>query len=484
MFNAFLFKIFGINLNVLYIAGCFCAFSIVSLIYFIAKRFLATFVSFAISVFAISIGVLNINLFNFIFPYSYAMLYGLVSFLASLFCLLKYSENSGKTLYLYLSCFFAGLCVANKYEFLTYFLVILFSVLKIKKLSLKEYYYVVLSSVFVPAFCFGILFLQGLRVGDLVSTLYVIKKMTQSQTLNYFYMAQGVYFNKKTIPLILITFFKFLVSFAVLMFGAKIKNKFLSIPIIFIALFLTIIWTSPAMFIFAPLFIVVFSLINFRKIGPNIPLVILLSSSILVSLKTFWGTATLNYGLFFICPLIIAFFALLFDVFKKQEFNKTFVGVYVLLISLILGYQNVFLSHSKQFLIKTARGQIYASEDLSIATNKLIEFVQKNTKKTDEVVIFPEGTFINFLTDRKTDSYYNSLIPLYFEVFGEEKFIKHFKTNMPEYIVFNSIDMSRDYYFENICNDYAFNFCDFVEKNYWYRKEIDGGFRYLIFQKK
>ena len=41
----------------------------------------------------------------------------------------------------------------------------------------------------------------------------------------------------------------------------------------------------------------------------------------------------------------------------------------------------------------------------------------------DSVVIMPEGSFINYITDRKGDNYYYNLSPLFYnDVFGEEKF--------------------------------------------------------------
>ena len=90
---------------------------------------------------------------------------------------------------------------------------------------------------------------------------------------------------------------------------------------------------------------------------------------------------------------------------------------------------------------------------------------------------------INFLTDRNGDDYYNSLIPLYVETFGEDKIIEHFKSDMPEYIVLNNQSM-RDYYFQYICNDYALDFCGFINQNYTLEKVIDNEFRYMIFKRK
>ena len=90
---------------------------------------------------------------------------------------------------------------------------------------------------------------------------------------------------------------------------------------------------------------------------------------------------------------------------------------------------------------------------------------------------------INFLTNTQSDGFYNSFLPLYAETFGEEKFIEHYKTNMPEYFIFNNLNM-KDYYFEYICKDYGLKFCAFVQENYLLDKVIDNNFRYLIFKRK
>ena len=90
---------------------------------------------------------------------------------------------------------------------------------------------------------------------------------------------------------------------------------------------------------------------------------------------------------------------------------------------------------------------------------------------------------INFLTNRKSDDFYNSMLPLYIETLGEDKIIKYFKSNKPDYIVFNNLNM-RDYYYQYICQDYALAFCEFVKENYKQETVIANGYlRYIIFKK-
>lgn len=482
MLNAALFKILGINLNVLYAMGCLCSFFIVNLIYAIAKKFLTQFLSFSIAIFTITTGVLALNLFNFIFPYSFAMLYGLVAFLASVWFLLVYKDKPDKIIFLYLSSFFAGLCIANKYEFLPYFLVMLYAIVKIKPLKIKEYYYTIFSLIFVPAFCFGILFIQGLGLSDIVSTIKILTAMAHSKTIQYFYQTQGVYFSKKTIPFLGLTFLKTITPFAIFFYGFKLTNKILKIIMIPSSLILMVLWINPASFAFLPLLIIILAILDFNRLKTNVSLTILTLSCITFSLKIIWGLATFNYGVFFASFSLITVLALAFDVFWNKTINCKVIGAYVLVVSAILGYQNLSLLNNNK-LISTQRGQIYTDEQLHDSSDELINYINKNTKKTDKIVIYPEGAMINFMTDRQSDNQYLSLIPLYVEVYGEEKIIDHLKQTKPEYIIFNNWN-SQDYYFKYICGDYALGLCYYVATNYTEEKVIDNNFRYLIFKRR
>lgn len=484
MFNAFLYKLFGIHLNLLYIMGCACAFSVVTLIYLISRTFLSGFLSFAIAVFTISIGVLNLHLFNFIFPYSYAVLYGLVGFLASFWLLLKYQSNPEKTIYLYLGSFFAGLCIVSKYEFLPYFLVVFYSMIRVKPLKFVQYYYSFLSLFALPVFCFGILFLHGLRMHDLLSTFEILNKMAHSRTLKYFYQNQGVYFSTKTVLFLLGTFFTTSLTLFGFAWAFMTKNKILSVLLIVaLGFFMTKMQVVTSL-AFVSFLIFVFAGLNFKNLKNDFPLQILTLSALLLSLKVFSGLLLVNYGMFFASFLLIALLALIVDRFKTEENSQIPIGIYVLILAVLIGNYNLSFLGKKSELIKTDKGKIYSSKELAPAANELIDYIEKNTKMTDSVVIFPEGLFINFLTGRKSDDYYNSLIPLYVESIGEDRLIEHFSKTKPEYIVFDNWDNS-DYYFKYICTDYAVSFCNFVASTYKQRKIIDkNGFRYLIFKKK
>ena len=155
-------------------------------------------------------------------------------------------------------------------------------------------------------------------------------------------------------------------------------------------------------------------------------------------------------------------------------------GIYLLAASILYINANFHMLSHAEGKIQTPKGTVYTSKDLAESTNELIKYLNN----TDgNAVIFPEGMTVNFLAGVRSDDFYNSLLPLYIETFTEEKIIEHYKNKMPEYIIFNNLNM-KDYYFQYICNDYALNFCGFVQKNYKPEVVIDTGFRYIIFKRK
>ena len=116
------------------------------------------------------------SIFNFHFPYSWAVLYGLIAFIYSLY----FIKDK-----LWLSALLAGVCITCKYDFLLYGFVILFLIFRQKDWK------ALLSFVSVPVLSFGILFLQGLQISDLINSLTIVKNMAKSKTLTYFYSNHG-----------------------------------------------------------------------------------------------------------------------------------------------------------------------------------------------------------------------------------------------------------------------------------------------------
>ena len=221
-------------------------------------------------------------------------------------------------------------------------------------------------------------------------------------------------------------------------------------------------------------------ILNYKKIINNLSLFIVVISIFLISLKVFWGVLLNSYGVYYL-PLILLALAIMFkDKFTELEWD--YIGFYVLVLSILIGFHNIKALPYKNVPVQTEKGKIYVKKKYE-TTTQLLDFIKTNSTKADKIVIYPEGMMINFLSDRKSDSFYNSMIPLYEETFGVDTYVKHFKKNLPRYIIFNSWD-SFDYYFSIICKDYGFNFCEFVKNNYFEKSRLQGDFSYVIFERK
>ena len=123
--NAVLYKIFGINLNVLFIVGVINSDVIVFLIYFLSRFFTSRKVSFSIAIFCTVTCIFSYDIGNYILPYTYAIVYAIsAGFLSVLFLLLglKYKEGG----FIPISWFFLGISLTSKYEFIFYAIFLFF----------------------------------------------------------------------------------------------------------------------------------------------------------------------------------------------------------------------------------------------------------------------------------------------------------------------------------------------------------------------
>lgn len=472
--NAVLYKFFGVKLSTLYGAGVLCSLLTVSGIFLIAKKFLSEFLSFGIGLFSLAVGVTTSVIFNFHFPYSWAVLYGLVAFLFSLYFLLNFCDDKNST-NLCISSFLAGICITCKYDFILYGIIVLFLIIKEKNFK------ALLSFLSVPFISFGILFIQGLRLSDLANFLIVIKAMAKSKTLTYFYQNSGIYFHPKALVTDFLLFLKFVIPFSAILASVYLfnRNKIGSISLQIFG-WVTFLWffteKYQIAFGFLPLVLLIFALFSYKKF--DFKLFILVLSALAAGAKVFWVLILQSYGNYYVPIILIAFLALLFTYLPKKL--EKVVAIYVIIAGFFIFISNFSALSLPQYKITTERGTIYTQKYIAGSTNQLINFL-KNQR--GNVVIFPEGMSVNFLSNTISDDYYNSLLPLYVETFTEEKIINHYRENLPEYVIFNNLNM-KDYYFKYICEDYALDFCRFVKDNYEMDKIIDNGFRYVIFKRK
>lgn len=451
LFNALLFKLFGVSLKVLYFAGFLASACILNLVFFISNRFVDKNCSLGIVLFLIAGAVLSPNVFNMIFPYSYGVLYGLLFVLAAVYFVLNKKFPLAYLMYSFAIC--------SKYEFL--FLLPLLVYASGKKDWAKN-----LLALFLPVFLvLTPLFLQGLRFEDLITSLGLILAMLSSKSMHWFYSVSGLEFRWALIPVYLINFVKMAVPLGALWYFKSWKI----VPLVLLYLYFIL---SPALLIYAfPLILVLF-VWRFKTLNRDERLLVM--ASLLISAKIFFALTLKSYGVFFLPFALICLFIL-----TPKSLRKAFL-VLTVCSALILGIKNTKELYSKNIKIQTKRGIVYVSPKYA-PVKELVSYVEENVPENKRVVVYPECLAVNFLTGIGSDNKFYSLIPMYVETFGENLIISRLDFIKPDYIVTSNYDTS-NYYFSEFGVDYALNIKKYIEENYTLIKEIGEDLTFKIYK--
>ncbi len=452
--NACLFSIFGAKLGVLYFAGFCAVLGIANMTFKISEIFTDKNTSLCVVLFLIAGSILSPNVFNFIFPYSYGMLYGLLFILGSV-----YFALNKKFPYAY---FLYSLAVCSKYEFILLFPLLVYA--SWKKDVLKN------ITAFVLPFLITVfpLCIQKAGLDNIYASFEIILHMGGAKTLAWFYSIMGLVFRWEIIPIYIFNLVKILIPILIFKY---FPNNWLILPIM-VYLYFTV---TPEIIIFAyPLIIILFAK-NFFKLQYAERFYII--ASLLISIKVFFALTLQAYGVFFIPFALISIFILIPKSLKRS------VLVVTLLSSLILSLQNIPLLIQKNVKITSQNGIIYANKKYGEAINSLNQFIAQNTSKNDRVIIYPEGLITNFMTERMSDNKFYSLIPLYVETFGEDLIIQRLDIIKPKYIVISNYNTS-NYYYSKFGIDYAGRICAYLSNYYEKQTQLGDEFKFTVFKRK
>lgn len=454
LFNALLLKVFGNHLSVLYTTGLVAALGISNLIFAIAKKFVNKNYSLGIVLIFISTSILSPNAFNCFFPYSYGMLYGLLFILGSIYFALNKKYTPAFALYSFAIC--------SKYEF------ILLLPLLIYAAGRKNLWKNILALILPAIITFLPLFVQGVGLENILISYKITLSMGATKTLYWFYSVTGLVFRPELIPIYGINLAKIAVPIALMYF---VKSYYI-VPIVLVyCRFIS----TPELFIYIfPLLLVLFI---FKRKSLNLDEKFFVFASFLVSMKIFFATTIQSYGIYFIPFAIISLFILLPQKLKKSAM------IVLLLCALCFGIKNIKVLHSKSVKLQTTVGTVYTIPYNGNSIKELLNYVQNNTDKDAEVLVYPECLSVNVLAERKSDNKFYSLIPLYIETFGEELILKRFEFTKPEYIVISNIDTS-SYYYTHFGTDYADEIYSYIVNNYNKEVQFGEGLFFTVFKRK
>ena len=215
--NSILTNIFGDNLSTFYVIGFVNSLLFIIGFYLISDLFFKRekLISLLISLLITTSCIYAVSLVNYIFPYSYSVVFSLTMFVYSLYFLLKYFRNCDR-INLLLSSFFFGVCLALKYEFLLFGIVLLGIVLY-KKEDIKTILISFLLFFIVPLISLLSVIVQGCTISDLINATKEILLLTTAQSVKKCYEFLGliptiksikdlIYYALITIPCIAIIF--------------------------------------------------------------------------------------------------------------------------------------------------------------------------------------------------------------------------------------------------------------------------------------
>ncbi|MBE7705485.1 MAG: hypothetical protein E7Z90_06740 [Cyanobacteria bacterium SIG29] len=451
--NALIALIFGTGLIVFQYIGLCLTILISSIIYLISKEYTNKILATLLSVMMIFVCAYSPDISNWIMPYSYSILYSLLGFLLSFYFLVKYIKNDNDK-NLMLSCLFYGFSVASKYEY-SLFLFVIIAVILYKKTSIIKSLKSLGVTLFFPLLSFCVLLFQGNSVLDLYNGFISMCQLACSESVKTFYSYFG---------------FNFSLDF--------LKGSYY-------------IWGDSSYWFrslgYICIFIFIFKLIFFirskEKSNDDFLQIILLLSAILGSYKCIGSIYLKIYGTFFLPLLFVAVISILYK-FKYKNMTNIVLSIFVLFLMVscfALNLQEIKNMDLKE--IKTSKGLIKIKNIFYPSTVELLSYLEKNISKNNMVLILPEGSFINYLTDMKSDNTLYYLIPTNVEVLGNEKIINILNKNNIDYVIFSNI-MYPDFLQGSFQKTYGKDIYDSVVANLKYEKTIGDDFIFKIYKVK
>lgn len=510
--NACLFKIFGSNLSVLYIAGILNSVIVLASIYVIIKQ-LSNSTNALLSVFVIMfLFTFRIEIFNssgWFFPYSYALIYAFSSiFVAFAFFVLYLTKQ--KNIYLYLTSFFTGLSIAFKLDYVSFIIVIFFTLLSLRSKHLFIKNLIILIFPIVVSYLIYLytggsfeIILKWFQFLNNFANLDIIKNYNNKFLATAFNSIILCDIKEASFSFFLYTGIIFFTVFTFII-NLKIKNNKI-IPICIIILYLLFFLKySPGMiinkflfdnlclhsnFIFLPYLVLFLTLciVLFKKKYSiqDRYFLLLFMIAFCLSIRDYMSLYVTNIGNFTAVTYFLCLIYFLLDVLPQylpEEIRNIFkksISVTLILLSLSYGY--IYIERGKLLNTKLEypKGTIYIFGEVKEPIIEALDFAEKHIKNGKSLVTFSEGCIINYFLNIPTDLYYYSLNSHLIDAFGEDNVEKYLKDKQPDYIYIISEPIYL-YAHGIFGKTFGFKINEYIQNNYKLVRSVNEGEDSLI----
>jgi hypothetical protein len=350
------------------------------------------------------------------------------------------TNNTDFAVYSALACGFACSC---KNDFWIMPFIIIYVVLFLKPLKRN----VLLKSL--AAFCMfpiaglAVLLFQGWHFGDFVVQAEFLNKFLTTKSFIMYSRLQGMFpsyeaFRKclqdffcRTLPLFVSLFVIYKAAFWLKTKFSKARFLIAGICFIF-SVCLIFFLPSFELFTFLPMLTLTIILIEFRKLDK--PVLILLVIALCGVLKGFFCLISMQGGSIYGIPLLLAALVIYILSGNKKLYAFLTFLLCVLALSSFIFHTTVRGARAKVYGINA--DYLYTWRSWAPPLQELINYIENNTGKTDRVWFYPEGSMLNYFTNRYVDPRYYMLHEHFTEAVGVENVIKHIRQEKIEYIGF------------------------------------------------
>lgn len=509
--HALLFIIFGVNLNVLYFVGIILSLIILFLSYYLSRQLLEPVYAGSLLFIFMAQSVFRPGIYQYIFPYSYETLYGVVLLLGILVCIIELIKQEFKSIKLFYIASIA-VCVTTFIKqdiaisaFLLFYSFIFLN-LFFKKLEFKK----ILIPFIIPAAATIIIYWLLtfiIPMNDLIEGIYPINRMNNAtvtqfsnldivykllvRNLDVFFMFAGSVF----FPLILIYFGsyysrKYFYSIKLTIIGV-LSLLLVAITVFKINFFelspfkILFSWEAYTwLVIFLLVYLILLSMARFEDKTFLKPLVqiefFIALAAIFFLFRTVLNVSLGFYSNMFILPGLIIVWSLIcnhlpdaFSEIDNDLYKKSF------LITAALWGLLAFLNTTSYYMvvnkpITTDRGTIKLSYLNHQQIKQAIEIIKTNTKNNDVIFAPPEDVIFNFMANRGGASKFYQLLPNVIDSHEDEvRVIKDLKKSKPA-LVLISTNKNVEFYGKKMWGeDYNIQIHQWIVDNYKLLKTIE-----------
>jgi 4-amino-4-deoxy-L-arabinose transferase-like glycosyltransferase len=151
---------------------------------------------------------------------------------------------------------------------------------------------------------------------------------------------------------------------------------------------------------------------------------------------------------------------------RTRRFARNFMIVFMLAHAIITGALLSYRYRARNtHPIETERGRMIAPSDIGIAINEAVAFINRETSPGDAVAVMPEGTSINFFTDRANPLREEITTPGFLDEAGEERAIRQIRESNTRLVLVTNRATS-EFGPSVLGRDYNRRLMQWVEENY------------------